>query len=104
MTLVIKRFKTVLKGHKDYPNKNKSRGKHLCFEYGKFDHFIAQSQMLVYDYSLDMYSNTCLSFYVHKLNITITWYMTRARYQASSARSSSSCLIKLTSHKVSSHL
>jgi hypothetical protein len=28
MALVIKRFKTALKGRKDYPNKNKSRGKH----------------------------------------------------------------------------
>jgi hypothetical protein len=27
MALVIKRFKTTLKGGKDYPNKNKSRGK-----------------------------------------------------------------------------
>jgi hypothetical protein len=27
MALVIKRFKTSLKGRKDYPNKNKSRGK-----------------------------------------------------------------------------
>jgi hypothetical protein len=42
MTLVIKRFKTALKGHKEYPNKNKSKGKHSCFKYGKSDHFIAQ--------------------------------------------------------------
>jgi hypothetical protein len=42
MVLVIKRFKTTLKGRKDYPNKNKSRGKHPCFNYGKSDHFIAQ--------------------------------------------------------------
>jgi hypothetical protein len=41
-TLVIKRFKTALKGHKDYPNKNKSRGKHSCFKCGKTGHFIAQ--------------------------------------------------------------
>ena len=27
MALVIKRFKTALKGHKEYPNKNKSRRK-----------------------------------------------------------------------------
>jgi hypothetical protein len=26
MALIIKRFKTTLKGHKEYPNKNKSRG------------------------------------------------------------------------------
>jgi hypothetical protein len=42
MMLVIKRFKTALKGHKDYPNKSKSRGKRLCFKCGKTDHFIAQ--------------------------------------------------------------
>jgi hypothetical protein len=32
MALVIKHFKTALKGRKDYPNKNKSKGKRLCFE------------------------------------------------------------------------
>jgi hypothetical protein len=42
MSLVIKHFKAVLKGHKDYPNKNKSRGKHTCFKCGKSNHFIAQ--------------------------------------------------------------
>jgi hypothetical protein len=42
MMLVIKRFKTGLKGCKEYPNKNKSRGKRMCFKYGKFGHFIAQ--------------------------------------------------------------
>jgi hypothetical protein len=42
MTLVIKRFKTALKGHKEYPNKNKSRGKRSCFKCGKTGHFIAQ--------------------------------------------------------------
>jgi hypothetical protein len=42
MTLIIKRFKTALKGHKEYPNKNKSRGKRSCFKYGKSSHFIAQ--------------------------------------------------------------
>jgi hypothetical protein len=26
MTLIIKRFKTALKGRKEYPNKNKTRG------------------------------------------------------------------------------
>jgi hypothetical protein len=41
MTLVIKRFKTILKGRKDYPNKNKSRGKRSCFKCGKTGHFIA---------------------------------------------------------------
>jgi hypothetical protein len=42
MTLVIKRFKTALKGCKEYPNKNKSRGKHSYFKCGKSGHFIAQ--------------------------------------------------------------
>jgi hypothetical protein len=42
MALAIKRFKTALKGHKDYPNKNRSRGKRSCFKCGKCGHFIAQ--------------------------------------------------------------
>jgi hypothetical protein len=42
MVLVIKCFRTPLKGHKDYPNKSKSRGKRSCFKYGKSGHFIAQ--------------------------------------------------------------
>jgi hypothetical protein len=42
MTLVIKRFKTPLKGCKDYPNKNKSRENRSCFKCGKTGHFIAQ--------------------------------------------------------------
>jgi hypothetical protein len=42
MALVIKRFKTALKGRKEYPNKNKSMGKRFCFKCGKSGHFIAQ--------------------------------------------------------------
>jgi hypothetical protein len=42
MALIIKRFKTTLKGRKKYPNKNKTRGKHPCFKCGKTSHFIAQ--------------------------------------------------------------
>jgi hypothetical protein len=42
MALIIRRFKTALKGCKEYPNKNKSRGKRSCFQYGKSGHFIAQ--------------------------------------------------------------
>jgi hypothetical protein len=42
MALVIKCFKTTLKGCNDYPNKNKSRGKRSCFKCGKTGHFIAQ--------------------------------------------------------------
>jgi hypothetical protein len=42
MALIIKRFKIALKGRKEYPNKNKSRGKHSCFKCGKTGHFIAQ--------------------------------------------------------------
>jgi hypothetical protein len=35
-------FKTALKGRKEYPNKNKTRGKRSCFKCGKTGHFIAQ--------------------------------------------------------------
>jgi hypothetical protein len=42
MALMIKCFKTTLKGHKDYPNKHKSRGKCAYFKCGKSGHFIAQ--------------------------------------------------------------
>jgi hypothetical protein len=42
MALIIKHFKTALKGRKEYPNKNKSKGKHSCFKCGKTGHFIAQ--------------------------------------------------------------
>jgi hypothetical protein len=42
MALIIKRFKTALKGRKEYPNKNKSRGKRSCFKCGKSGYFIAQ--------------------------------------------------------------
>jgi hypothetical protein len=42
MALVFKCFKTTLKERKEYPNKNKSRGKRSCFKCGKFGHFIAQ--------------------------------------------------------------
>jgi hypothetical protein len=41
MVLIIKRFKTALKGRKEYPNKNKTRGKVSCFKCGKTGHFIA---------------------------------------------------------------
>jgi hypothetical protein len=42
MALIIMRFKTALKGRKEYPNKNKTKGKRSCFKYGKTGHFIAQ--------------------------------------------------------------
>jgi hypothetical protein len=42
IALIIKRFKTALKGRKEYPNKNKSRGKRSCFKCVKSGHFIAQ--------------------------------------------------------------
>jgi hypothetical protein len=42
MALIIKRFKTTVKGRKEYPNKNKTRGKRSCFKCGKTGHFIAQ--------------------------------------------------------------
>jgi hypothetical protein len=41
MALIIKRFKTALKGRKEYPNRNKTKGKHSYFKCGKTGHFIA---------------------------------------------------------------
>jgi hypothetical protein len=41
MTLIIKRFKTALKGHKEHPSKSKTKGKRSCFKCGKAGHFIA---------------------------------------------------------------
>jgi hypothetical protein len=41
MALIIKRFKTALKGRKEHPNKNKAKGKRSCFKCGKHGHFIA---------------------------------------------------------------
>jgi hypothetical protein len=42
MALIIKRFKTALKGRKEHPNKNKAKGKRSCFKCCKIGHFIAQ--------------------------------------------------------------
>jgi hypothetical protein len=42
MALITKRFKTALKGRKEYPNKNKTKGKRSCFKCGKTRYFIAQ--------------------------------------------------------------
>jgi hypothetical protein len=42
MALIIKHFKTALKGRKEYPNRNKTRGKRSCFKCGKTGHFIVQ--------------------------------------------------------------
>jgi hypothetical protein len=39
MAFVIKRFKSALKGHKNYNAKSKRM--HTCFKCGKTDHFIA---------------------------------------------------------------
>src|SRR6187455_3456524 len=41
MALIIKRFKTVLKGRNGQPSKNKMKGKRSCFKCGKLGHFIA---------------------------------------------------------------
>jgi hypothetical protein len=41
MALIIKRFKTALKGRKEYPNRNKTKGKRSYFKCGKIGHFIA---------------------------------------------------------------
>jgi hypothetical protein len=42
MALIIKRFKTALKGRKEYPNKSKAKGRRSCFKCSKTGHFIAQ--------------------------------------------------------------
>jgi hypothetical protein len=42
MALIIKRFKTTLKGRKEYPSKNKTKGKRSYFKCSKTGHFIAQ--------------------------------------------------------------
>jgi hypothetical protein len=47
MALIIKSFKTALKGHKVYPNKNKTRGKRSCFKCSKTGHFIAQCPIMI---------------------------------------------------------
>jgi hypothetical protein len=41
MALIIKRFKTALKGRKEHPKKTKTKGKRSCFKCGKIGHFIA---------------------------------------------------------------
>jgi hypothetical protein len=41
MVLIIKCFMTALKGRKEYPNKNKTRGKRSSFKCSKTGHFIA---------------------------------------------------------------
>ena len=41
MALIIKRFKTALRGRKEHPNKTKTKGKRSCFKCGKIGHFIA---------------------------------------------------------------
>jgi hypothetical protein len=41
MALIIKRFKTALKGRKEHPNNRKAKGKRSCFKCGKTGHFIA---------------------------------------------------------------
>jgi hypothetical protein len=41
MAIIIKRFKTALKGRKEHPHKSKTKGKRSCFKCGKIGHFIA---------------------------------------------------------------
>jgi hypothetical protein len=41
MALIIKHFKTTLKGHKEHPNKSKTKRKRSYFKCGKVGHFIA---------------------------------------------------------------
>jgi hypothetical protein len=47
MALIIKRFKTALKGRKEYPSKSKTRGKRSCFKCGKTCHFIANCPIMI---------------------------------------------------------
>jgi hypothetical protein len=42
MALIFKRFKIALKGRKEYPNKNKTKGKRSCFKCSNTGHFITQ--------------------------------------------------------------
>jgi hypothetical protein len=55
MALIIKRFKTTLKGRKEYPSKNKTRGKRSYFKCGKTGHFIAQCPDNDNDQGQEMY-------------------------------------------------
>jgi hypothetical protein len=57
MALIIKRFKTALKGCKEYPSKNKVRGKRSCFKCGKTGHFIAQCPDNDNDQEQEKYGN-----------------------------------------------
>jgi hypothetical protein len=41
MALIIKCFKTALKGRKEHPNKSRAKGKRSCFKCGKTGYFIA---------------------------------------------------------------
>jgi hypothetical protein len=45
--LIIKRFKTALKGCKEYPSKNKIREKRSCFKCGKTGHFIHNAPITI---------------------------------------------------------
>jgi hypothetical protein len=47
MALIIKRFKTALKGHKGQPSKTKTKGKRSCFKCGKIGHFIANCPIMI---------------------------------------------------------
>jgi hypothetical protein len=42
MAIIIKRFKTALKGRKEYPQQEQNKEKRSCFKCGKTGHFIAQ--------------------------------------------------------------
>jgi hypothetical protein len=47
MALIIKRFKTALKGRKEHPKKNKTKGKCSCFKCSKVGHFIANCPIMI---------------------------------------------------------
>jgi hypothetical protein len=46
MALIIKRFKTALKGRKEHPNKSKAKGKRSYFKCGKTGHFIVSGTII----------------------------------------------------------
>jgi hypothetical protein len=47
MALIIKRFKTALKGRKGQPSKTKTKGNRSCFKCGKVGHFIANCPAMI---------------------------------------------------------
>jgi hypothetical protein len=71
MALIIKRFKTALKGRKEHPNKSKAKGKCSCFKCGKTGHFIANCPDNANDLSHPALRNKarCISYMRQEDNI-----------------------------------